>query len=118
MSLADELLADLEDGGDVVNDVPELDDELEDVAEVEMEAEDDDVPAGSVRRIAKLLDSDQLTDIITRIEFFKEKGRRIIAGAVEADPEYELIVDANAIVQEIDNEISKWSSLLKNTGFL
>ncbi len=29
-------------------------------------------------------------------------------GPVEADPEYQLIVEANNITVEIDNEISKW----------
>ena len=30
-----------------------------------------------------------------------------MAGPVEADPEYQLIVDSNNILVEIDNEISK-----------
>jgi len=31
-----------------------------------------------------------------------------VAGPVEADPEYQLIVEANNITVEIDNEISKY----------
>ena len=37
----------------------------------------------------------------------------IVAGPVEADPEYQLIVEANNITVEIDNEISK---LVYNCG--
>ena len=31
-----------------------------------------------------------------------------VVGPVEADPEYQLIVDSNNILVEIDNEISKY----------
>jgi hypothetical protein len=31
-----------------------------------------------------------------------------VAGPVEADPEYQLIVEANNLTVEIDNEISKF----------
>ena len=31
-----------------------------------------------------------------------------LIGAVEADPEYQLIVDSNNLIVEIDNEISKY----------
>lgn len=33
--------------------------------------------------------------------------RHSVVGPVETDPEYQLIVDSNNIVVEIDNEISK-----------
>jgi len=33
-----------------------------------------------------------------------------VCGPVEADPEYQLIVEANNITVEIDNEISKYGS--------
>lgn len=29
-------------------------------------------------------------------------------GSVESDPEYQLIVEANSIAADIDNEICKW----------
>ena len=32
----------------------------------------------------------------------------LVVGPVEADPEYQLIVDSNNILVEIDNEISKY----------
>jgi U4/U6 small nuclear ribonucleoprotein PRP31 len=63
----------------------------------------------SVRSVAKLIDSDNLKSIIERIEFYQseegKKSRSQIIGPVEQDPEYKLIVDANNITVEIDNEI-------------
>lgn len=38
-------------------------------------------------------------------EFSRQKKRDKIDGAVEADPEYNCIVDSNNLVAEIDNEI-------------
>ena len=40
-------------------------------------------------------------------------GRREISGPTEADPEYKVIVNANNIIVEIDNEISKNFTLTK-----
>ncbi|KAK7498270.1 hypothetical protein BaRGS_00010530 [Batillaria attramentaria] len=105
MSLADELLADLEEGGE---DVEQSDDDME--AEV---ADIDDVsitavkPTNTVRNVAKLQGSRELAQIIEKIEEYASKPRReAIAGPVEADPEYKLIVDANNMTVEIDNEIN------------
>nr|KAG5707554.1 hypothetical protein BaRGS_001102 [Batillaria attramentaria] len=48
-----------------------------------------------------------LAQIIEKIEEYASKPRReAIAGPVEADPEYKLIVDANNMTVEIDNEIN------------
>ena len=67
MSLADELLADLEEGGDeelesgeadCVNAVPDIDDVGS------METEDADVDQKSVRSVAKLLDGDEVYSIL------------------------------------------------------
>ena len=64
----------------------------------------------SVRSIAKLLDSEQLTSITASIEFFQHEAQKSIrteiTGPVEQDPEYKLIVDANNITVEIDSEIN------------
>jgi U4/U6 small nuclear ribonucleoprotein PRP31 len=63
----------------------------------------------SVKSIAKLLDSDQLNVIIEKIQFYQSKGYRNhlqINGIVEQDPEYKLIVEANNLTVEIDNEIN------------
>lgn len=105
MSLADELLADLEEGGE---DVEQPDEDME--AEV---ADIDDVsittikPSNTVRNVAKLQGSKELAQIIENIEEYAAKPRRdAVAGPVEADPEYKLIVDANNMTVEIDNEIN------------
>lgn len=62
----------------------------------------------SVRHLAKLLDSEQLKRIIEKIEVYqKETTKRFeIIGPVEQDPEYKLIVEANNLTVEIDNEIN------------
>lgn len=61
----------------------------------------------SVRHIAKLLDSDQLKRITEQIEVYQKQNltRFEIIGPVEQDPEYKLIVEANNLTVEIDNEI-------------
>ena len=35
----------------------------------------------------------------------------LVSGPAEADPEYQVIVDANNIIVEVDNEISEYSCL-------
>jgi U4/U6 small nuclear ribonucleoprotein PRP31 len=62
------------------------------------------------------LDSDQLRNCIERIEGYQSSAtssssslretRREIIGTVEEDPEYKLIVEANSLTVEIDNEIN------------
>ena len=102
MSLADELLADL-DGAD--QDV-EMSDEV-DLAEV-AEVKDYPLTPGdhqSIYSIAKMRDSDILQNLLKQIDFFTNQPKREIIGTVEADPEYKLIVDANNIAMDIDNEI-------------
>lgn len=104
MSLADELLADLEDAGDVEDDIYAERGHVGDVEDVSMETE---TKFESVRQIAKLRDSDQLTRVMKQIEALIERPRKDeVIGPVEADPEYQLIVDANNLAVEIDNEIN------------
>ena len=38
-------------------------------------------------------------------------GNSAVIGPVEADPEYQLIIDSNNMVVEVDNEISKYKSI-------
>lgn len=109
MSLADELLADLEEGGedDIMEDndgdaaEAEATDVIDDITQ-EMEME---ISATSIRSIAKLRDSKQLTRIIADIEKYQDAGKKV-CGPVEASPEYQCIVEANNITIEIDNEIN------------
>ncbi|XP_033751531.1 U4/U6 small nuclear ribonucleoprotein Prp31-like [Pecten maximus] len=106
MSLADELIADYEDADD---DLDEHEAEVEsmDIAEVDEKAEVDYKDKETVKSVAKLRDSEQLANILVNIEKYASQPRRQkVAGPVEADPEYKLIVEANNITVEIDNEIN------------
>ena len=103
MSLADELLADLEDGPDeeqenMKDTIPETEEEM---PKVEVDT------SMSVKCVAKLRDSMQLQNILHDIEYFSQhvENRKIVE-PVEADPEYTCIIDANNITMEIDNEIN------------
>lgn len=123
MSLADELLADLEDDTDElmpepmsVNGLPTI---LE-VNDVNMEGSGDDSinktkqAVYSVRNIAKLSDSYELRNVMKeidkRVRFDDDEPmintKSQIEGPVEAHPEYKLIVDANNMAVEIENEIN------------
>uniref|UniRef100_A0A8K9Y3L6 U4/U6 small nuclear ribonucleoprotein Prp31 n=1 Tax=Oncorhynchus mykiss TaxID=8022 RepID=A0A8K9Y3L6_ONCMY len=120
MSLADELLADLEEAGDEGEDglypgeEGESDGEageghveggLEDIPE---EMEVDYSGAESVSSIAKLRNSKQFSEIMDKIAIYVEKQRKNseVSGPVEADPEYKLIVAANNLTVEIENELN------------
>ncbi|XP_048762205.2 U4/U6 small nuclear ribonucleoprotein Prp31-like [Ostrea edulis] len=105
MSLADELLADFEDD-DLGQNVE--DEAMDDIAEVEdVIPEVDYSNKESVKHIAKLRDGPDLARIMTEVKKYAGQPRRQkVAGPVEADPEYQLIVEANNITVEIDNEIN------------
>ncbi|XP_013889160.1 U4/U6 small nuclear ribonucleoprotein Prp31, partial [Austrofundulus limnaeus] len=110
MSLADELLADLEEAGDEGEDGLYPEDEegesdgegpqgraeggLEDIPE---EMEVDYSKAESVASIAKLRNSKQFSEIMDKISEYigKQRKNSDVSGPVEADPEYRLIVAAN-----------------------
>lgn len=115
MSLADELLADLE-GNDDEDDLEDLMDsqtsekiepnfDKNNVKEEKMEI--DTVQINSVRELCKLRDSDHLANIMKQIQGYMMKVRKSsdIIGPVESDPEYQLIVEANNTAADIDNEI-------------
>uniref|UniRef100_A0A8D3DD67 U4/U6 small nuclear ribonucleoprotein Prp31 n=1 Tax=Scophthalmus maximus TaxID=52904 RepID=A0A8D3DD67_SCOMX len=109
MSLADELLADLEEAGDEGEDglYPEGEEgeRLEDIPE---EMEVDYSKAESVASIAKLRNSKQFSEIIDKISDYigKQRKNSDVSGPVESDPEYRLIVAANNLTVEIDNELN------------
>lgn len=110
MSLADELLADLEEGGEDA----EFDEEeaVHDIEDVDMLAESH---GSSVRSVAKLKDSAELRGILENIDTFSSKPKRdAVAGPVEADPEYKVIVDANNMTVEIENEINVIHQFIKD----
>lgn len=153
MSLADELLADLEEteqedlaalvknelDSDADNDDDDADDNTgaaaadaaitggyvaDDIKDEPMQcsgepaldgvsaAMDIDVRVSSVRELCKLRDSKQLANILQQIAKYMANPRKAseMIGNVESDPEYQLIVEANGIAVEIDNEICECTS--------
>jgi len=120
MSLAELLKADLEDLEDEEdeeefndNDIKTENYEIEDVGmSVDNQFKDIDMESftkESVRNVAKLLDSQSLKQVTEKIEMYQFGGvvqRGEIVGPVEQDPEYKLIVEANNLTVEIDNEIN------------
>jgi len=111
MSLADELLADLEDDDDDEMEMDEIkeEEELEEMDIKPTKLELEMIPKShSLEEVAKLLSSSRLQDILKRMEEFADKPRKPqeLIGPVEADPEYLLIVEANNIAAEIDDELS------------
>nr|XP_006643230.1 PREDICTED: U4/U6 small nuclear ribonucleoprotein Prp31 [Lepisosteus oculatus] len=125
MSLADELLADLEEAGDE-GDEPGLypgaegadgaDSDGEGgaegpggLADIPEEMEVDYSGTESVTSIAKLRHSKSFAEIMEKISQYIGNQRKTseVSGPVEADPEYRLIVDANNLTVEIDNELSE-----------
>ncbi|XP_067250588.1 U4/U6 small nuclear ribonucleoprotein Prp31 [Chanodichthys erythropterus] len=119
MSLADELLADLEEAGEEEDGLypggeeGESDGEpgerqaggLEDIPE---EMEVDYSGTESVTSIAKLRHSKPFSEIMDKIGLYVGNQRKNseVSGPVEADPEYRLIVAANNLTVEIDNELN------------
>lgn len=113
MSLADELLADLDEDNDDL--------ELEDILKGEQAAGENeseeielplpmeiDVNVASIRDLCKLRNSDRLANVLNQIDKYSKVPRQSVEliGNVEQDPEYRLIVEANNIAVDIDNEIS------------
>lgn len=137
MSLADELLADLE---EIDND--DLAEKLESIKEEPLETEDADITevditpmdidvsvsiqlsfkrkqtlirrsylqVSSIRELCKLHDSVLLHMILEKIDYYVTRPRKSteMIGNVETDPEYQLIVEANSIAADIDNEICNY----------
>uniref|UniRef100_T1ISX8 U4/U6 small nuclear ribonucleoprotein Prp31 n=1 Tax=Strigamia maritima TaxID=126957 RepID=T1ISX8_STRMM len=104
MSLADELLADLEDAGEP--DEPQYSGEYDEQGtHVEDVPMDVDVKVDSIQHIAKLRDSELFSRVMADVESQKPRRDEVL-GPVEADPEYQLIVEANNLAVEIDNEIN------------
>ncbi|XP_003382952.1 PREDICTED: U4/U6 small nuclear ribonucleoprotein Prp31-like [Amphimedon queenslandica] len=104
MSLAEELLADLDDDDDEVNEVEEEEDDLVDVNNQWQLSSD--VDERSVHALTKLNESQLLKDMMDKVEYHLGTVRTgEMSGPVEYDPEYQLIVESNNMVVEIDNEI-------------
>lgn len=82
------------------------DEELMQVEEVGVKSQQA-ASTDSVKHIARLLDSEGLKRVMAQIEEYQKRVRTRdeIQGAVEQDPEYKLIVEANNLTVEIDTEI-------------
>jgi len=124
MSLADELLADLEDDDEEVEypeEVKQEDMDTEDVKPSKLDLQQ--VPrAQSLEEVAVLHNSDTLQSMIDKIEEFSSRVRKKSdqLGPIEADPEYQLIVEANNLAAEIDQEqqsIHKFAKDIYNKRF-
>lgn len=113
MSLADELLADLEehdhddsDEAMETSENPEIKEDKPDIKETILEQ--DTTQITSVRELCKLRDSEHLASIMRQIAEYSKRIRKNtdIVGPVEGDPEYQLIVEANNTAADIDTEIT------------
>ncbi|KAF6775433.1 hypothetical protein AHF37_04600 [Paragonimus kellicotti] len=127
MSLADELLADLDDAETAEEHMPDsVNGELEDVS-MTLTSNDssllhaDGISSSVSNKIksvstfsdapitcfAKLRNSEKLATVMSELDrFSKQPKREKIHGPVESDPEYQCIVEANNLMVEIDNEIT------------
>lgn len=126
MSLADELLNDFEDGEEeelLTTELQAIEADNGAVAEVaDTKEEDFKVPFAvkpalrSVRQVARLWDCNKLRDIKEQIETYALKPRNPedLQGPVETDPEYILIVSANNIVVDIEDEIGTIHKFVKD----
>jgi len=68
-----------------------------------------DLKNTKIRDLAKLRDSERLVNIMQQIDIFQSRQRKTEdeLGPVESDPEYLLIVEANNLIVEMDDEICK-----------
>lgn len=112
MSLADELLADLEEIDQNHNETNEENQSINDDSKMEIDPiqnkKSSNLNDKSVHSVAKLKDSNLLIETMKKIDFYTKHQRKStneIQGPLEHDPEYLLIVDANNLLVEIDNEI-------------
>jgi len=107
MSLADELLADLE-GSDEeeMEEMKEEDMETEDVKPSKLELEQVPAKAHCLADVAVLHNSERLKKIEKKIDKWSGRVRKKVdqLGPIENDPEYQLIVEANNLAAEIDQE--------------
>eukprot|EP00052_Salpingoeca_macrocollata_P003402 m.35681 g.35681 ORF g.35681 m.35681 type:complete len:491 (-) comp13285_c0_seq1:33-1505(-) len=108
MSLHDQLLADLDDLDDEAGEAPEEDDGDIAMAPAAAAAEEEliDMKVDRVGTIAKLWDSDRLRNVLSQIEHYTSNPREEAMGPIEEDPEFKLIVEANELTQEVDNEVT------------
>lgn len=125
MSLADELLADFESIDESQRNVDEnqhenqmeIDENNENHSkEISTEKNRKIFSSNRIDQIAKLRYSSLFIETMEKIDYYRTHQRISqleIEGVVEHDPEYLLIVDANKILVEIDNEIDLIHNFVK-----
>nr|CAG4640865.1 EOG090X06EY [Eulimnadia texana] len=116
MSLAEELLADLEDLEDGEEDIelPMAQGEANGASSdpEPMKVDEFVVPFApkpvTLDQVSKLWKSERLDEVLNSIDYYIEQNRSSseLQGPVEADPEYMLIVEANNLAVEIDNDVN------------
>lgn len=96
----------------LLNDLDALSDEdhveTEDERSIDAEEADSEQRlSGGIANVAKLLKSPQMVNTLKKIEELRLRQPAIqtVAGVIEEDPEYKLIVTANSLVAEIDTEL-------------
>ena len=123
MSLADELLADLEEKDEEEESLlskQEVCNEEQSFKLNHVEKMDVDKPLTcSVRSLAQVRDSNELKKVMIEIDKRLESKNILISkssidGPVEAHPEYKLIVDANNITVLIDDDINLIHKFVKD----
>jgi len=123
MSLADELLADLEDDEEdlVLPEVKDEDEQMEDIKPSKLDLEK--VPkVHTIDELTVLHNSKELQDVMDKIDKYQNRVRKKVEqlGPIETDPEYMLIVEANNLAAEIDQEqqnIHKFAKDIYNKRF-
>jgi len=141
MSLADELMNDLMDSdeedtkeglhniaedGEAGLDAMDFDDDEDDKDEVKLKLLNDDDndlsqfvirEIGDVKKLAQLVSSEAMTRVLASIDEYSNtppKSRQIRVGNVEDDPEYQLVVEANSLSAELDQEIILVNKFIKD----
>lgn len=118
MSLADELLNDFEDGEEeelLATEIQSRENSAKDAFTEEFKVPLAKPALRSVRQVAKLWDSQKLRGIKDLIDKYAAKLRKAeeLQGPVEGDPEYKLIVEANNINVDIEDEIGTIHKFVK-----
>lgn len=107
MSLAEELLADLDDVDEDMEET-EVKEEEDDIAEAAEEQLPDTSKYTNVKEVAKLACSDSYQELMKKMD--RELNRDpedkiVVCTPLESDPQYRLIVELSALASQIDNEL-------------
>lgn len=109
-AVADSFLADLDELSDNEDDILDEDNVEADNMEEDVDGELADIEAlnyDDLDNVSKLQKTQRYIDIMQKVESALEKGSEVSMHGVvlEDDPEYQLIVDCNALSVDIENEI-------------